>query len=195
MLLAQALGATTPQPCLDTLRTRFEAGVEYAAFLTAADARREQWLANTEAARTGLESSSVTRADAVPGRWHLLIVTVDSCGDSVNSVPYIAALVDRLERVDLRILSPEAGRSIQEAHPTPDGRAATPTVVLLDEEWQPRGCFVERAPQLREHLALLDEGERGRARNAWYASDGGRTTVAEIVSMLEAAARGETQCR
>jgi hypothetical protein len=195
MLLAHALGAATPAPCLDTLRTRFEAGIDYATFLAAADARRDQWLANTEAARTGLDSSTVTRADAIPGRWHLLVVTVDSCGDSVNSVPYIAALVDHLERVDLRILSPEAGRSIQEAHRTPDGRAATPTVVLLDDEWQPRGCFVERAPQLREHLAALDEGERGRARNAWYASDGGRTTVLEIVAMLEAAARGERQCR
>jgi len=194
LLLASALAS--PAPCqADTLRARFEGGVPYATFLAAADQRRDQWRDNTERARTGLDSAMVARGQAVPGTWHLLIVTVDSCGDSVNSVPYIAALVDQLERVDLAIISPEAGRSIQEAHRTPDGRTATPTVVLLDDQWQPRGCFVERAPQLRAHVDSLPSAERGSGRMAWYQRDAGRTTVAEIVLMLEAAARGEVQCR
>jgi hypothetical protein len=195
LLLAVTLGPAPDPACTsDTLRAKYEAGVEYATFLAAARQRRDQWEANTAAA-VALDSAVVARAEAVPGAWRLLIVTVDSCGDSVNSVPYIAALVDRLDRVDLRILSPEAGRSIQEAHRTPDGRVATPTVVLLDEAWNDRGCFVERAPQLRAHVESLPSSERGSARMAWYQADAGRTTVAEVVGMLEAASRGEVQCR
>jgi hypothetical protein len=194
LLLATAL-APDPGCTADTLRARYEAGVDYATFLAAARQRRDQWEANTAAAAAALDPAAVARAEAVPGTWRLLIVTVDSCGDSVNSVPYIAALVDRLERVELRIVSPEAGRSIQEAHRTPDGRAATPTVVLLDDAWNDRGCFVERAPQLRAHVEALPASERGSGRMAWYQADAGRTTVSEIVGMLEAASRGEVQCR
>ena len=66
----------------------------------------------------------------------------------------------------------EAGRAIMEAHRTPDGRAATPTVILLTEGFAEAGCFVERPRQLQdwflEHEHTLEEEELYRQKYAWY---------------------------
>jgi hypothetical protein len=178
----------------DTLRATYEAGVPFAEFLAGAERRKEQWTGNY-ARGEALDATLVARAVAVLGTWRLLVVSVDSCSDSVNTVPYIARLVEQLPNVEMRVIGSEVGRAVMEAHRTPDGRAATPTVVLLDDQWQDRGCFVERPPVLRGHMDSLPSDDRFAAKMAWYEQDAGRATVAEIVAMIEAAGRGESQCR
>lgn len=199
LLLLASLLAPLPTPCpataaADTLRVTYAQGVPFAEFLASAQRRREEWLTNYARAEA-IDATLVARANAVPGRWRLLVVSVDSCSDSVNTVPYIARLVDQLERVELRVVTPDQGRAVMETHRTPDDRAATPTVVLLDEEWQERGCFVERPPKLRDHMEALPAAERFAGKMEWYRQDAGAETVREIVAMLEAAGRGEVQCR
>jgi hypothetical protein len=124
---------------------------------------------------------------------------VDSCGDSAHTIPFIAALVDSLPNVELRVVEPGAGRWVMEAHRTPDGRAATPTVVLLDEKGDDVGCFVERPLALQAWTVAekprLPEQEWLERKYQWYRDDAGRETVREIVALLESAAVGSPRCQ
>ena len=190
-----------PAPCMlpaampsDTLKATFDKGIPFAEFLTGAQNRKEQWVTNY-AGTASIDATLVARAAAVAGKWKLLVVSVDSCSDSVNTVPHIARLMDLLPNIEMRLVNPDQGRAVMESHRTPDGRAATPTVVLLDENWQERGCFIERPPMLRTHMDSLSSNARFSGKMAWYEQDAGRSTVTEIVTMLEAAGRGEVQCR
>jgi hypothetical protein len=177
-----------------TLKATFEQGVPFATFLAGASNRKEQWVTNY-AGTAAVDATLVARANTVKGHWRLLVVSIDSCSDSVNTVPHIARLMDQVPNVEMRIVTPDQGRAVMESHRTPDDRAATPTVILLDDQWQERGCFIERPPALRTHMDSLPSAERFSGKMAWYEQDAGKTTVAEIVAMLEAAARGEVQCR
>jgi hypothetical protein len=124
-------------------------------------------------------------------------VAVDACSDSVSTIPYLAELVARVEGLDMRIVDATVGREIMESHRTPDGRPATPTVLLLDADWDEAGCFIERPPALQTWLLeeAFDNDEFFAAKMGWYEEDGGRDTVEAFVEMLEAAAHGETICR
>jgi len=45
----------------------------------------------------------------------------------------------------LRIIGSDVGRAIMNAHRTPDGRAATPTVLLIDADFTEIVKLMERA--------------------------------------------------
>jgi hypothetical protein len=170
-------------------------GREFGAFLDTASARREQWVANYEQGR--VLDDLVARARAVPGRWRLLVVTVDACSDSVSTLPYLARLAEAVETIDLRVVDPEAGGAVMEARRSPDGRATTPTLVLLDAEGRERGCWVEQPAGVQSWwLAVPREKQRDllEKKMDWYADDAGTSTVREVVEMLEAAAAGRTVC-
>lgn len=49
-----------------------------------------------------------------------------------RGTPYPKFLANARARRELRIIGSDIGRAIMNAHRTPDGRAATPTVLLLD---------------------------------------------------------------
>ncbi len=173
----------------DSLRAIYESGQSFPEFLAAAERRKEMWEANYKAGEP-VDATMVARADAVGGTWHILVVAIDSCSDSVSTIPYLARLVEQVEGLEMRIVLPNVGKSVQEAHRTPDGRAATPTVVLLNPNWEVVGCFVERPVALREWL----EAHTGESKMDWYADDLGRTTVAQFVDVLEKAGHGEMRC-
>ena len=206
--LAAALCAAAPAPpptapsalapvADTTYRRLFESGVTMGAFLAAAKARQAQWAANYERG-IAVPDALLTRARRARGPWKVLVVAVDGCSDSVNTVPYIARLAERLVGVELRIVDATAGRAVMEAHRTPDGRPATPTVVVLDAAFRERGCWIERPATLRDWIL----GARGsvadslvvRRKMAWYDDDGGSETVADVVAMLERAATGAGGC-
>jgi hypothetical protein len=181
----------------DTLRAMYDSGQTFDAFLAAASSRKEAWHANY-ARGAELDSALVARARAVRGTWRLLAVAVDGCSDSVNTLPYIARLVERVDSLDLRIVNAKVGAGVMAAHRTADGRAATPTLVLLDAAGNEAGCFIERPPPLRDLLAELkpqvEYAELLSRKLAWYAEDAGRKSVEQIVLMLEAAGAGRTIC-
>lgn len=200
-LLAATLLAATPsvRPCVaaDTLGALHASGVTFDRFLAEATQRREAWTTNHQGALS-TDPALVARADMVSGRWRVLVVAVDSCSDSAHTVPWLAGLVASLERVDLRIVLPEAGKSVMAAHRTHDGRAATPTILLLDEQGAVRGCIIERPQALVDWLAAPPDSLKAQStfqrKMAWYAADSGQAVRAEFVAMLEAAERGERQC-
>lgn len=183
-------------PARDSALAALHAGGQrFADFVAATRARREGWLKLADSAV--VDPALVERARAVGGAWRLLVVAVDACGDSMNTVPYVARLA-ALAGIDLRIVLPEAGRSVQETHRSLDGRIATPTFVLLDAAGAERGCIVEQPQPLRE----WSTAERARVPldsvhvgiRAFYAKDQGVSIARETVEMLEAAAAGRVHC-
>lgn len=182
----QAPGHVAQEPDYAAL---WASGRTYGAFTADVTARRSLWQRNTAAA--AVPATLLERARAVPGSWKLLVVAFDRCSDSVSTLPYIAALADALPSLALRIIPPESGRVIMEAHPTPDGRSATPTVLLLNDAWRPAGAWVERPSELQAWYIAnpdnLSHDARYFEKMEWYAEDGGVSTMAEVVALLEAA--------
>lgn len=187
-------GASIPADSLDRLHA---SGRTFTEFLRTATARRDTWTGNYAA--VALDGALMARARAVPGRWRLLAVLEDSCGDSANTIPWVAQLADSVPGLELRIVNSREGRFVMERHRTPDGRAATPTVVLLDEQGRDVGCFIERPLALQAWVARnkprLGSAEFLDAKYAWYRADAGRETVREIVELLESAAVGTPRCQ
>lgn len=174
----------------------YEDGETWQQFLGRARARRAVWLRNAELG--GLPADALATARALPGRWRLLVIAVDACSDSVNTIPFIAQLVAAAPQLEMRIISPDAGRDVMATRRTPDGRAATPTVVLLDDSGTEAGCWIERPAALQ---ALAIEARAGGGTSAfvstkqgWYDADAGASTVKEIVTLLERAAAGARGC-
>lgn len=207
LALSAALGLSppaSPTVCLpalpdadDELRALYMSGRSYDAFLGSATSRGDLWQANTRRSE-GIDPALVERARAVGGTWHFLAVAVDACSDSVSTIPYLARLVGLVDGLEMRVVDSNAGRAVMEAHRTPDGRAATPTVLLLDRDFEEAGCFIERPPQLQSWILENSEWSGQQVyenKMEWYAEDGGQATVEAFVEMLEAAQRGETVCR
>lgn len=174
----------------------FQSGQTFPDFLDAAKRRREGWLAITAGVR--VDDAMVARARAVGGRWHVLVVAIDSCGDSMQQVPFAARLAELVPGLELRIVTPTQGAAVQAAHRSLDGRGTTPTYVLLDAEGRDVGCMVEFPRELREwnhaRLDSLSSGKRHEYMAEWYKKNHGADVVREIVEMMEAAKAGSPVC-
>jgi len=181
----------------DDLKQMYETGQPYGEFLAGATRRAELWHGNTERAED-IDPTLLARAQAVGGTWYVLAVAIDACSDSVSTIPYLARLVSLVDGLDMRIVDSTVGRAVMEAHPTPDGRAATPTVLLLDADFDEAGCFIERPPSLQEWMMEhADERSREDAtawKMDWYEADSGQETLETFVEMMEAAASGGHVC-
>ncbi|MBL8960509.1 MAG: thioredoxin family protein [Gemmatimonadetes bacterium] len=174
----------------------FAGGRTFSEFLSRAERRKEQWERNFKQAV--VPDALLARARAARGPWKFLVVAVDGCSDSVNTIPYLAKLTEQLMGAELRIIGSDVGRGIMDAHKTPDGRGATPTVLLLDANHTERGCWVERPAALITWLATeksqRSENELFEGKMGWYDNDKGQRTLEDLVAMMEKAARGETGC-
>jgi len=181
----------------DSLRARWDAATPFGRFLAGVDRRAEFWKGNWEMA--DVPADLLARARAVGGEWRLLAAAIDGCSDSVSTLPWMGRLAEALPNVELRVLHPDrGGQALMEARPTADGRAATPTVVLLDADFRDAGCFVERPAPLKRWIADARYEEEGlgmyEGKMAWYDRDAGRSTLEEVVALMEAAAAGRPIC-
>lgn len=163
-------------------------GITWEAFLDAAEARKELWHSNAE--RASAPDALVERLRAAGDGLRILAVAVDACSDSVSTVPYLAALASKAG-VPLRIVDSTVGRAVMDAHHTPDGRGATPTIVLLRGN-DVAGVFVERPRALQDWMLSdfaqsLPSAERVERKMSWYDWDRGASTLAEIVALAEGA--------
>lgn len=163
-------------------------GITFARFLDEARAQVTEWHANYDQA--AVSPDLITRMRALPERRRLLVVAVDNCSDSVNTVPYLARLVDGApERLEMRIIDSTEGRPVMEAHPNTAGKGSTPTVVILGEDGRFIASWSERPAELQKR-ALEDRKTLSRQQfhdrlMKWYADDKGRSAVAEIAALLE----------
>ena len=165
----------------------YSQGITFAEFLRQVRARRDEWRQHYNDAT--VSPDLITRMRALPERRRILAVAADFCLDSANTIPYIARLVDGApERLALRMLDPTVGQPIMDAHRTPDGRDATPTIVILDERGGLVGAWVERPSATQswflEQQKVTMQKPLHDQLEAWYANDAGRTTVAEIAALV-----------
>ncbi len=195
-LYAGGSGITRATVRDSTLLALFSSGQTFPEFLEAARARRAGWLEINAGVR--VDEAMVARATALGGSWRLLVVAIDSCGDSMQQVPFAAALAERVPGLELRIVPPSAGKAVQQAHRSLDGRTATPTFVLLDADGRDAGCAVEFPKPLREwNFARLDSmssADRHAYMREWYQRDHGESVVRGLVELMEAAQAGTPVC-
>lgn len=167
----------------------FAQGAAWPAYLESVQQQRDTWARH--AARP-VPDALVNRLTVASTGLRLLVVAEDWCSDSVNTVPYIATLAARAN-VELRVVNAQLGKSVMEAHRTPDGRAATATVVLL-RDGREVGAWVERPSALQGWMlgagAALPPAERLQRKLSWYEWNRGDDTVAEIVTLAEKSAGG-----
>lgn len=176
----------TPEPA--TLQQMYDAGADFDTFLARAESRKALWNANWD--KSDPADEFVDRARALAGNYRLLAVAVDSCSDSVNTIPYIARLAAQVDGLDLQIVDSDQGALLMELYRTPDDRGATPTVVILNEDYEVVGTWVERPSPLQDWWVSHPEiriSEKARRKQGWYDWDEGYTTYAEIVGLLEVA--------
>jgi hypothetical protein len=179
-----------------SLEELYRGGQEWTAFLAGVDRRRDVWDESVRLA--AVPDALAVRARSVGGTWRVLVITAAGCSDSANSVPYIVKLVQQTPGMEVRLVTADAGRPWMDAHRTPDGRGATPTVLLLDDSYRIRGCWVEQPAALQAWwLPALADGTASRRfsdKMAWYRDDAGRETLGEFVAVMEAAVAGRPIC-
>ncbi|HEU4632012.1 MAG TPA: thioredoxin family protein [Gemmatimonadaceae bacterium] len=171
------------------MQSRFLAAPTFAGYLAGVSANPELWTAVSRRARVA--PAALARAAALPGRWHLLAISEDWCGDAVNSLPYIARLAELAPGLELRVVGREANPDLMSAHLT-NGARSIPVVIAYDESFVERGWWGPRPGELQAWVLgpgrALEKAARYREVRRWYARDGGLTTIDELLAMLEAAA-------
>lgn len=167
-------------------RARYEGGETFADFMSRPKSNDGMWHAIYHRVIIPVDVSG--RVEALGGHWHLLVLNEDWCGDSVNIVPIVARLADGVSNMDLRILGRDANPDIMDAHLTGTSRSI-PIVILLNQKFQECGWWGPRPAALQKWVKeagmLLSKEERYRHLRTFYARDRGRTTITEIVAMLE----------
>jgi hypothetical protein len=172
------------------VRARYEAAPTFDAAVVAAVENAELWRNAARLAR--VPDEFVARVAALPGRWHLLVLSEDWCGDAVNSVPYVARLAELAPNLDLRVLARDEHPDLMDAHLTGTARSI-PVVIVYDDRFAEQGWWGPRPTPLQAWVfgpegQALDKSERYRHVRGWYARDRGRTTLDEVVTLLERAA-------
>jgi hypothetical protein len=185
LLFLGALLHQAPAQATTNLERLLESGRSWPQFLAGVTAQREVWL-KTESLVT-VAPDFVERARKAGLGLQLVVVAEDWCPDSAYSIPYVARLAQSAS-IPLRVVDRAAGAPLMAAHRTPDGRTATPIVVLL-RNGRDRGAWIERPAELQQmFFSMSDNPENARRfseRHLWYESDAGRSVLKEVLAVIE----------
>ncbi len=167
------------------------AGVSYETFLPTAEDNVDLWTRTWERAAT--PPDVLARVAAVPGAWCLLVLSEDWCGDASNTVPHLARLAAEAPSVELRLLARDEHLDLMDEHLTGGTARSIPVVIVLDDAGRERGWWGSRPTVLHElftsdALQAMEKDDRYRELRKWYARDHGRTTLDEVVTLIETAA-------
>lgn len=166
-------------------RERYEGGAAMEQFID--HARDNQALWRAMYARAAVPEEVLERASRLPAR-HLLVLAEDWCGDAVNTIPLLARLAEAVPGMDLRILPRDANPDLMDAHLTAGARAI-PVVMVLDEDYRELGWWGSRPRPLQAWVRAegmsMEKADRYREARRWYARDRGRTTLDEVVALME----------
>jgi hypothetical protein len=176
------------------LKQYFDSALPVAAFLDSAKEHTTLWRETYRLARVPADAGA--RLAALPGRWHLLVIVEDWCGDAVNTVPLVARLAEAAGNVEMRVVARDENPELMDAHLT-NGSRSIPVVIALDENFVERGWWGPRPSALQQWVMgegkALEKSERYRRIRMWYARDRGLTTLTEVVELLERAAAASAE--
>lgn len=169
-----------------SLRDRFFGGSTFSDLLARPKDNGELWAMIYRLAKLGPDAAR--RAGNLRGKWHILVINEDWCGDSVSILPYIARLEECCDNIDVRIIGRDANRDLMDAHLTGTSRSI-PVAIVYDTEFRERGWWGPRPGPLQKWVMseglALPKPDRYRHIRAWYARDRGETVVAELVNIME----------
>jgi len=132
------------------------------------------------------------RSAVVGGRWKLLVLAEDWCGDASNTVPVLARFAEDLPNFELRIIKRDESPEVMDRFLT-HGTRSIPMAIILDEAFEPAGAWGPRPAELQEFVVgEKAKGERPAKEiyvdaRRWYARDRGETTLRELLDTLAAA--------
>jgi len=173
------------------MRETYLRGQTFADYLDSVEKNQELWKGIYD--RVALPEERVERARAIGGRWHLLAISEDWCGDAVNLLPVVARLVEAVPGLELRVLGRDDNPEVMDRYLTGGRSRSIPVVVILDEDFREVGWWGPRPREIQSWvLGHLDmpSGERYKQVRRWYARDRGRTTVDELLDLMESGAEG-----
>src|SRR6476469_5703229 len=176
-------------------KARYCEGETFADFMLRPIKNHEMWVGVTNHVVIPVELSA--RVNALGGHWHLLVLSEDWCGDSVNIVPILAKLTQSVTNMDMRILARDENLDIMDAHLTGGKSRSIPVVILLNDKYQECGWWGPRPRALQQWVVengmQLAKDVRYKEIRTFYARDRGVTTIRELVEMLEeCCAKGPT---
>ena len=172
------------------MKKRYVAAMDFSSYLESVEKNRELW--HEIYSRASVVPELVSEARGIAGRWHLLALSEDWCGDAVNLLPVLARLTEEVPEFDLRVLSRDENPDLMDAHLT-DGRSRSiPVVLLLDEEFIERGWWGPRPEPIQEWFVkegwAMPSVERNKRVRRYYARDKGKTMVRELLDLMQIAA-------
>ncbi len=173
------------------MKNRFESALTFTDYLATVRQHEGLWRAVYERAR--LPEDVLEAARAIPGVWRLLALSEDWCGDASNILPVVARLAEALPDVELRLLSRDDNPDLMDAHLTGGRSRSIPVVMLLDAEWKEAAWWGPRPAALQKWVTgeglQLEPGPRYAKTRAFYARDKGKSILAEVLEMMQTAAR------
>ena len=168
-------------------KARYCEGETYEDFMARPVKNHDLWAAIAKHLVIPIEYSA--RVEALGGHWHLLVLTEDWCGDSVNIVPIVAKLAQSVSNMDMRMLRRDENLDIMDAHLTGGKSRSIPIVILLNQKFQECGWWGPRPREIQKWVVeegmKLPKEERYKVVRTFYARDHGLSTMEEIVSTLE----------
>lgn len=171
--------------------TRFAAAASMDAWVEGAVKNAEFWRAAWRVTRA--DPDALARGRELGGRWYLVALAEDWCGDAINVLPTVARWSAEVEGVEFRVLGRDANPDLMDAHLT-RGTRSIPVVIVYDGAFREVGWWGPRPAELQAWF--YDEGKameqvaRYRHLRNWYARDRGRTTLRELLAMMAAGAPG-----
>jgi hypothetical protein len=137
---------------------------------------------------------AVEAAMELPGRYRLVALSEDWCGDAVNTIPVLAKWTERATNIELRLLGRDAHPDIMDRYLTGTARSI-PVVIGLDENMTELGWWGPRPRELQawtmqQRAAGVDKKTLYPEIRKWYARDKGETTLREVLQILGAETLG-----
>jgi len=175
------------------------AALPWAEYFATVEDKRDIWESN--ARRALVDEYAEARLSNLPGPRRILVLTEDWCGDAARTVPAIAKALDAAPLVEHRYLNSDTHPETIDRYLTHGGRAI-PMVVAQDGEgnalgiWGPRPAALQALMRAQQRdlgpPAKGDPDAMGKwyaPIMAWYARDKGRTTIEELLMLLERGGR------
>ena len=175
-----------------SLKERFGAAPTLTEFTATADTHVDLWKSIHRRAR--VPDDLLLRARSLPEARHLLVLLEDWCLDAVNTVPVLDRLAEAVPGIDLRVLERDGNPDLMDSHLTGSSRSI-PVVMALDSAFDELGWWGPRPTSIQDWFMRegrhADEHDRVRDMRRMYARDRGRTTLEEVMALLEHGTRVE----
>ncbi|MFQ5570255.1 MAG: thioredoxin family protein [Rhodothermales bacterium] len=132
------------------------------------------------------ELRALIRTITEPQRW--LVLTEDWCGDSAQTIPYVAEMAALNPNIELRVLERDQNLDVMDRYLT-DGKRSIPILLALDQHgkelfrWGPRPVEAAALVKVGQEAGLEKDAINQRL-HLWYGRNRGRAVEAELKALL-----------